>query len=133
MTSDTSSAAPAPAPAMSKPPADAQQTLSNAGSFVVMYVTDPAPIPLNDMFAIDFWVQPMVAEGTAVKQLEIAVDARMPHHRHGMYRVPKVEALPDGHFRATGMLFHMPGYWEIYFDITNKGVTERAQFSVEID
>jgi len=116
-----------------EPPANAQQVLSNAGAYLVSYVTEPAPIPLNEMFAVRFWVQPMVAEQSTVRELEVAVDARMPEHHHGMYRQPKVAALDDGSFRATGMLFHMPGYWEIYFDITNQGVTERAQFPIEID
>lgn len=115
------------------PPADAKQSLSNAGAYLVSYVTEPSPIPLNEAFAIRFWVEPMMADHSAVDELEVAVDARMPEHHHGMYRQPKVKSLGDGAFEATGMLFHMPGYWELYFDITHAGVTERAQFPIEID
>jgi hypothetical protein len=58
--------------------------------------------------------------------VELSVDAAMPEHGHGMNRVPRIEA-GDGHFRAEGLLFHMPGKWELYFDVTQGAVTERAQ------
>jgi len=58
--------------------------------------------------------------------LELSVDAAMPEHGHGMNRVPRIET-GDGHFRAEGLLFHMPGKWELYFDVTQGAVTERAQ------
>lgn len=126
--------APDAAPEASSPPDGAEQKLSNAGSYLVSYVTHPLPIPLNEMFTIEFWVRPMLLDISEIEELEIEVDARMPHHHHGMYRVPRVNKLGGaGHYEAEGMLFHMPGYWEIYFDISHEGVTERAQFSVEID
>ncbi|HVR85091.1 MAG TPA: hypothetical protein VMU54_12315 [Planctomycetota bacterium] len=60
------------------------------------------------------------------------MDARMPAHFHGMNRVPKVTQQADGIFVAEGLLFHMPGHWELYFDITQGGKTERAQVDVEL-
>jgi hypothetical protein len=32
-----------------------------------------------------------------------------------------------GRFEVAGMLLHMPGRWEIHFDVTDGLVTERAQ------
>ncbi len=58
---------------------------------------------------------------------------RMPEHRHGMTRRPVIVRRADGSFTITGMLFHMPGYWEIHFDITREGETERAQLEVDLD
>jgi hypothetical protein len=117
-----------------EPPSGAEQKLSNAGSYVVSYVTHPHPIPMNEMFAIEFWVSPTETGQALTDAMRVDVDARMPHHHHGMYRVPLIRLMGgSGHYEAVGMLFHMPGYWEIYFDITHDGVTERAQFSVEID
>jgi hypothetical protein len=30
------------------------------------------------------------------------------------------------------MLFHMPGHWELYFDISRGGTSERAQFDIDL-
>jgi len=72
----------------------------------------------------------------------------MPEHHHGMTLKPLVSAidgpllqdLPPGHgargdgrFEVRGMLFHMPGRWEIQFDITHGAVTERAQIEINLD
>ena len=65
--------------------------------------------------------------------VELAVDAAMPEHGHGMNRVPKVGARPDGGFHAEGLLFHMPGKWQLYFDVTRGAVTERAQADVVLE
>lgn len=122
-----------PNSAQDTPPADAKECVSNAGNYVVHFVTTPDPIPLNEMFSIRFWVTPKSADDAATDALDIAVDARMPQHHHGMYRQPKVTSLGGGCYEATGLLFHMPGYWELYFDISHAGMTERAQAPVEID
>jgi hypothetical protein len=57
----------------------------------------------------------------------------MPEHGHGMNRVPKIEAKEGGRFRAEGLLFHMPGRWELYFDVTRGALTERAQTDVHLE
>lgn len=131
--SPTSQTSPHPAANEAAPPsAEISATISNAGNYKVSYVTHPAPIPLNEPFKIEFWIEP-AGEREALGEISVDVDARMPQHHHGMYRLPRVQSLGGDHFEAAGLLFHMPGYWEIYFDITSGGVTERAQFAVEID
>ena len=40
--------------------------------------------------------------------------------------------LPDGSYKAEGMLFHMPGHWELYFDVSQGGRTERAQVDIQL-
>jgi hypothetical protein len=62
----------------------------------------------------------------------LAIDSRMPEHSHGMKREPRIVELAPGRFEVSGMLFHMPGYWEIYFDLTRGAVTERAQVPVDL-
>jgi hypothetical protein len=106
---------------------------SNAGSYSVTFESSPRPIPLNQPFTLTFSVS---ARGSAAKKsgsdVSVEVDARMPAHRHGMSRTPKLTGLPDGSYRAEGLLFHMPGRWELYFDISEGGRTERAQVDVEL-
>ncbi len=47
---------------------------------------------------------------------DIQVDALMPAHQHGMNYDPVVSAQGQGTYRVDGMLFHMPGHWEIRVD-----------------
>jgi hypothetical protein len=98
---------------------------SNAGKFQVALQSRPSPIPMNEPFDVSFTVTP--AEGIGVE-----VDARMPAHFHGMNRTAKLSRQPDGSWKAEGLLFHMPGHWELYVDITRGGVTERAQMDVDL-
>ena len=65
--------------------------------------------------------------------LSLEVDAAMPHHRHGMNRLPRMITQGNGRFRAEGMLFHMEGRWELYFDIVDGPLTERAQTEVFLE
>ncbi len=111
------------------PPPAKRQTDSNAGTYVVSFEPTPSPIPMNEKFDLRFTVTPKSgpAEG-----LSVQVDARMPAHGHGMNRVPRVARQPDGSYSAEGMLFHMPGHWELYFDITRGGTSERAQFDIDL-
>jgi cytochrome c peroxidase len=55
----------------------------------------------------------------------VKVDAHMPQHRHGMNYTPEVKALGPGRWRAEGLMFHMPGKWELVFELRAAGTTER--------
>lgn len=48
---------------------------------------------------------------------DMRVDAMMPAHQHGMNYTPQVTDQGKGVFQIDGMLFHMPGEWEIQVDI----------------
>ena len=102
-------------------------------TYVVRYRTEPNPIPLNAEFNLHIWVSADEAGGPVAGEFSLAVDARMPQHRHGMNRRPKLTAMGKGEFLAEGLLFHMPGKWELYLDITADGLTERAQCVIQLD
>jgi hypothetical protein len=123
--------------APSVPPAGPDESwsgvLSNDGAYYVAYRPDPDPIPLNEVFDIDVRIFDGDDHAKAVDDVTLDVDGRMPQHRHGMNRLPEVTRNTDGSWTVTGMLFHMPGRWELYFDITRGGVTERAQVAVNLD
>ena len=55
----------------------------------------------------------------------VAVEATMPAHKHGMNYAPRIVGGADGRYRVEGMLFHMPGDWELVFDVRSDGETER--------
>ena len=116
-------------------PAPATQVAASEtsdGNYFVTYVTQPAPIPLNEMFSLEVNVFQDATLQQRSSGVAIEVDAAMPAHQHGMNLTPRVQPVSDGHFRATGMLFHMPGHWEIYIDVIKDGRKERARFEVEI-
>lgn len=101
---------------------------SNAGSYAVTIQPVPAAIPLNEPFDLRIVVVPK--DGSPTTDLSLEVDARMPEHLHGMNRVPNISRLPDGAFKAEGLLCHMPGLWEFHIDIVRGPRTERAQIDV---
>ncbi|WP_421998956.1 hypothetical protein [Reyranella sp.] len=60
----------------------------------------------------------------------VAVDAVMPEHKHGMNYRPTIVSLGEGRFRVDGMIFHMPGRWEISFDVRAGEESERLSHEV---
>jgi hypothetical protein len=73
----------------------------------------PAPLPLAQFFALDFAA--CARDGSHIAPPRVG--ATMPEHGHGMNYRPGVEALGDGRFRASGLLLHMPGRWQLSFTI----------------
>jgi hypothetical protein len=49
----------------------------------------------------------------------------MPEHRHGMNYKPSIKPAAGGRYRADGLMFHMPGRWEIIFEVRAAGSTDR--------
>ena len=132
----------APRATTAPPPADATAAspwkggaaiLSNDGAWKVVYKVDDPGIRRGEPFDLDAWVFAPDDAARPRSDVSLAVDAAMPQHGHGMNRVPKIEKLPDGGFRAEGLLFHMPGKWELYFDVARGPLVERAQVDVEVE
>lgn len=106
--------------------------VSADGTFRVRYSTRPNPVPLNELFTITALVE-KTADGERASGCTITADAAMPGHGHGMNTQPQVTQRRDNTYFVQGMLFHMPGHWELYFDVTCGGVTERAQVDIELE
>lgn len=109
------------------------RALSSDGTFLVAYGTEPGDIPLNEVFDVRVAVFDAANPTEPLRDVTFEIDGRMPHHRHGMLRAPRVKQRADGAFDVSGMLFHMPGYWELHFDVGRAGSVERAQASLELD
>ena len=56
----------------------------------------------------------------------------MPAHGHGINTAPTVNSHGDGKFTVDGLLFHMKGDWELYVDILDGPVRERATFPISL-
>ena len=86
--------------------------------FVLAFRPTPAPVPVGKHFVVDFVLCPR--DGAALPA-EVRVDATMPEHKHGMNYRPSVVALRPGVYRAEGLMFHMPGRWELVFELRGAG------------
>ena len=89
------------------------------GAHYVLAWRSPAPIRQGEFFILDVAV---CAKNGGAAPPGLRVDARMPAHQHGMNYRPTVAAAGDGRFAARGLMFHMPGAWELSFDINPAGV-----------
>ena len=98
-----------------------------SSEYVLAYRTMPAPVPMGRHFTVDLVVCPR--SGAAVPD-RVQVDAHMPEHRHGMNYKALVKPLGSGRFHAEGLMFHMPGRWELLFDVQDGGSTVRLTDSI---
>lgn len=96
--------------------------LVESAQYRLAWRSDPAPVPVGRLFALEVAVCPRGAGGGAAA---LVVDARMPGHGHGMNYKPSVKPAGDGRYRVEGMMFHMPGQWELAFELREGGRTER--------
>ena len=94
---------------------------------VVMFRTVPEAIEVGRHFSVE-----AVVCATPPSQ-RLRVDARMPEHRHGMNYRPTIAAMGPGRYVARGMLFHMPGRWELVFDVKRGGRTERLATDILLE
>ncbi len=117
------------------PPAWKQHTRveSSAGAYIVHVDPPPSALPDNETFELRVWIARAGAPHELARDVALAVDASMPEHGHGMNRTPKITRTEAGEFLVQGMLFHMTGHWELYFDVTSGALTERAQVDVVLE
>jgi hypothetical protein len=85
------------------------------GGTAIAYRTEPAKIAIGKPFSIE--VVACVGGEKRMAPSRIRVDAGMPTHGHGMNYTPSESKLGPGHSTFDGLVFHMPGRWQITFDI----------------
>ena len=100
------------------------------GGYAIAYVTRPDPVIVGAHFVVEFAVCPRAG---AAAPHAVRIDAAMPEHRHGMNYRPAVTATAPGTYRAEGMLFHMPGRWDIAFDVVVGGRSERLTSTLRVE
>lgn len=92
----------------------------------------PSPLPLAEPFAIEVSVSD--PSGAPVEGLRLQVDCVMPHHGHGMNVSPRIVSVGPGRWKVEPMLLHMPGRWELCFDVAGAdGRDRRAQCTLELE
>src|SRR5919198_1855762 len=95
--------------------------------YVVAYKSEPIEVAKH--FALD--IAACAKAGNPPPEA-LKVDAQMPEHRRGMNYAPKVKTLEPGHWRAEGLMLHMPGRWELVFELRAAGQTDRVSRSIEL-
>jgi hypothetical protein len=120
----------AAAPTCMVPPGTAVRERIETADVVVLYWTVPAVIEVGRHFAVEALVctAPGGASVTGVR-----VDAQMPEHRHGMNYRPQISARGAGRYTAEGLLFHMPGRWQLSFDVDREGRRDRLESDIEVE
>ena len=98
--------------------------------YVLAYRARPSPIAVSRHFALEF---ALCAKDGTIMPDTVRVDAHMPEHRHGMNYKVSVKPEAGGRYRAEGLLFHMPGRWELIFELRAAGQTDRLTYSEVIE
>jgi hypothetical protein len=107
---------------------------SSAGMFTAAWrVVDRVAIPDNEPFELDVRLFEHADVDTPMTGAEVVVSGWMPDHGHGMNRRPLAAEVAPGRYRVRGMLFHMSGSWQLFIDVIQGGVSERAQFDVQVE
>jgi hypothetical protein len=97
---------------------------------VVLYRTVPATIEIGQHFAVEAVLCPALPPDAAAG---VRVDARMPEHRHGMNYRPRITRKDARTWVAEGLLFHMPGLWQLTFDIERGGRVEHLSADIDLE
>jgi len=100
-----------------------------SSSYALAFRTQPAKIVIGQHFAVEFAV---CAKGERPSPEAVQVDALMPEHRHGMNYKTSVRKTGPDRFRADGLMFHMPGRWDLVFEVQGAGQTERLVRSIVV-
>ena len=94
----------------------------------VLFRTVPPTIEIGRHFTVEAVVCAPTPMPTRLR-----IDAQMPEHRHGMNYRPTVVKNSDGVYVAEGMLFHMPGRWQLLFDVEREGRVERLSSDMDLE
>jgi hypothetical protein len=86
----------------------------------------PDTVLLGQPFDMEF--KTCSENSTSIKQ--VTVEATMPQHNHGMNYVPEITTIGQNRYKASGMLFHMPGKWRISLEA--RGADKNGRFVFEI-
>ncbi len=93
-------------------------------------VPDPPSIAVGAMFAAE--ITACDADGNPFDG-EVAIDATMPAHGHGMNTGPEVAKTGPGRFRAEGLMVHMPGAWRIRLQLNDGTLNDSLEAEIRVE
>jgi len=106
--------------------------LSVQGVYKVSVSSRLDPIAINQIHSWTLHVE--TATGQAVDNARITVDGGMPAHGHGLPTAPEVtQSMGNGDYLVEGMMFQMPGHWQVNFDISANEQTDSVIFNFVLE
>lgn len=104
---------------------------SAQGVFTASVTSSLDPIIINQIHSWTLHIENTAGE--PVDNAVITVDGGMPAHAHGLPTSPEVsEALGNGDYLVEGLMFQMPGHWQITFTITAGDQTDTVVFDFNL-
>lgn len=104
-------------------PSEPIEIQSNAGSYTLIIHAPTWQVNQPHTFELELKSPP---EG----DIDVFIDGSMPDHRHGLAVPAQIKKVGKYRWKVENLVLHMPGYWEIYFDMERNGEVERAQIEV---
>lgn len=105
------------------------ETVELEAGVTLHYRIEPSQLRVAQHFSMQF----LVCRGDRSLVLDgLKVDALMPAHGHGMNYKASVESQRDGLVEASGMLFHMPGPWQISVDLSYDGFDRQVKIDYQL-
>ena len=101
------------------------------GLYTLAYSPSPDPIPFSELFELDVSVKN--ASNAPVTDANVSLKVTMPAHGHGMQTSPQISSVGDGHYKVTGMKFHMHGAWELIFTVESGAGTDSVSFTEDFE
>ncbi len=112
---------------------DFRTATSAAGRYTVRWRPVGGEVPNNRHFELDVWLYRGTEELEPLSGARLYVSGWMPDHGHGLVVSPKASEQEPGHYLVRGMLLHMGGFWQVFFDVIDaNGISERAAFELEL-
>jgi len=102
---------------------------SKEGHFVLAWRPVSGDVPRNREFDMEVLVQ---AEGELLEGSQVRVRGWMPDHGHGLNRRPPVSETRPGRYLVEGMVLHMRGHWQVFFDVIHEGVGDTVEFREDL-
>jgi hypothetical protein len=108
--------------------------VSGMGRYDLRIATEPVLPPLNAPFVLRVTITERTEDEPrlASEGVSLDVSAWMTDHLHGLVVRPSIERTGPGVYTVSNLLLHMEGKWQMYFDITEGPLTERAQIDLVI-
>lgn len=102
---------------------------TDAGIQIEIY-SDLTPLAIN---RIHSWqIRLLDANGNPM-QAQMNISGGMPEHDHGMPTAPQITALlNNGNYLLEGMRFHMPGHWQLLFEISVDAALQTAVIDFQL-
>ena len=107
---------------------NASRLVSDDG-VVLLYRLKSPPLSVAQHFSLQF----RACHGDQALAVEnFKLDAVMPAHQHGINYHASVRSQADGLVEAGGLLFHMPGHWQVIVDFEHQGKKQQFRLDYQV-